>query len=82
VTCEVCWSRVIVGTLVFSKEAPDVLWGLARNLTRLGALPEKLVWDREAAIAAGGRATEPFAAFCGRLELGWVRFAAGWSWGG
>jgi transposase len=72
VTCEVCWSRVIAGTLVFSKEAPDVLWGLARNLTRLGALPEKLVWDREAAIAAGGRATEPFAAFCGRLELGWV----------
>jgi hypothetical protein len=68
----VCWSRVIAGTLVFSKEAPDVLWGLARNLTRLGALPEKLVWDREAAIAAGGRATEPFAAFCGRLELGWV----------
>jgi hypothetical protein len=78
----VCWSRVIAGTLVFSKEAPDVLWGLARNLTRLGARSEKLVWDREAAIAARGRATEPFAAFCGRLELGWVRFAAGWSWGG
>lgn len=72
VTCEVCWSRAIAGTLVFSKEAPDILWGLARNLLRLGALPEKLVWDREAAIAAGGRATEPFAAFCGQLELGWV----------
>ncbi len=72
VTCEVCWSRVIAGTLVFSKEAPDILWGLARNLSRLGALPEKLVWDRESAIAAGGRPTEPFAAFCGQLELGWV----------
>ena len=72
VTGEVCWSRVIAGTLVFSKEAQDVLWGLGRNLCRLGALPEKLVWDREAAIAAGGRATEPFAAFCGQLELGWV----------
>ena len=58
VTCEVCWSRVIAGTLVFSKEAPDILWGLARNLQRLGALPEKLVWDRESAIAAGGRPTE------------------------
>jgi hypothetical protein len=43
VTCEVCWSRAIAGTLVFSKEAPDILWGLARNLQRLGALPEKLV---------------------------------------
>ena len=52
VTAEVCWSRVIAGTLIFSKEAPDILWGLGRNLERLGALPEKLVWDREAAIAA------------------------------
>ena len=72
VTCEVCWSRAIAGTLIFSKEAPDILFGLARNLQRLGALPEKLVWDREAAIAAGGRPTEPFAAFCGQLAVGWV----------
>jgi transposase len=72
VTCEVCWSRAIAGTLIFSKEAPDILSGLARNLTRLGRLPEKLVWDREAAIAAGGRPTDPFAAFCGQLEVGWV----------
>ena len=72
VTSEVCWSGAIAGTLVFSKEAPDILWGLARDLTRLGALPEKLVWDRESAIAAGGRATEPFASFCGQLSVGWV----------
>jgi hypothetical protein len=38
----------------------------------LGALPEKLVWDRESAIAAGGRPTSAFAAFCGQLEVGWV----------
>jgi hypothetical protein len=68
----VCWSRAIAGALIFSKEAPDILWGLARNLWRLGALPEKLVWDREAAIAAGGRPTGPFAAFCGQLAVGWV----------
>jgi transposase len=72
VTCEVCWSRAIAGTLIFSKEAPDILWGLARNLRRLGALPEKLVWDRESAIAAGGRPTEAFASFCGQLSVGWV----------
>jgi len=72
VTCEVCWSRAIAGTLIFSKQAPDILFGLARNLVRLGALPEKLVWDRESAIAAGGRPTVEFAAFCGELELGWV----------
>jgi transposase len=72
VTCEVCWSRAIAGTLIFSKEAADILWGLGRNLQRLGALPEKLVWDRESAIAAGGRPTSAFAAFCGALEVGWV----------
>jgi transposase len=72
VTSEVCWSRAIAGTLIFSKEAPDILFGLARNLGRLGALPEKLVWDREAAIAAGGRPTAEFAAFCGQLSVGWV----------
>lgn len=72
VTCEVCWSRVIAGSLIFSKEAPDILWGLGRCLERIAALPEKLVWDREAAIAAGGRPTDAFAAFCGQLGCGWV----------
>jgi hypothetical protein len=28
VTAELCWSRVIAGTLIFSKQAPDILWGL------------------------------------------------------
>src|SRR3954447_2994112 len=45
VTAELCWSRVIAGALVFSKEAPDILWGLGRCLERIGAVPEKLVWD-------------------------------------
>jgi hypothetical protein len=76
VTCEVCWSRAIAGTLIFSKQAPDILWGLGRNLWRLGALPEKLVWDREGAIAGGGRPTEAFASFCGQLQVGWVILAA------
>jgi transposase len=73
VTAEVCWSRVVAGALIFSKQAPDILWGLERCLARLGALPEKLVWDREAAIhAGGGRPTEEFAGFCGQLGVGWV----------
>ena len=75
VTCEACWSRAIAGTLIFSKQAPDILWALGRNLQLLGALPEKLVWDREAAVAAGGRPTDAFASFCGQLEIGWVILA-------
>jgi hypothetical protein len=77
VTAELCWSRVIAGALVFSKEAPDILWGLSRCLGRIGALPEKLVWDREGAIAGGGRPTIEFAGFCVRLGVGWVILDAG-----
>ena len=77
VTAELCWSRVIAGALVFSKEAPDILWGVSRCLARIGALPEKLVWDREGAIAGGGRPTDEFAGFCGQLGVGWVILDAG-----
>jgi len=72
VTAELCWSRLIAGALVFSKEAPDILSGLGRCLGRIGVLPEKLVWDREAAIAGHGRPTTEFAAFCGQLRVGWI----------
>ena len=78
VTVELCWSRVVAGTLVFSKEPPDVLWGLGRSLEQVGALPEKLVWDREGAIhAGGGHPTDAFAGFCGQLGVGWVILGPG-----
>jgi hypothetical protein len=72
VTCQSCWSRAFAGTLVFSKEAPDILAGLARNLTRLGVRAEKLVWDRESAIGGRGKPSEAFLSFCGQLEVGWI----------
>jgi transposase len=73
VTAELCWSRAVEGALVFSKEWPDIAWGMRRCLRRLGALPEKLVCDREGAIhAGGGRPTAEFAAFCGQLGVGWI----------
>jgi transposase len=78
VTAELCWSRVIAGALIFSKQAPDILWGLGRCLERIGALPEKLVWDREGAIhAGGGRPTDEFAGFCGQFGVGWIILDAG-----
>jgi hypothetical protein len=49
---------------------------MARCLARLGAVPEKLVWDREGAIAPRGRPTEDFLV-CGRLALGWIILDAG-----
>ena len=66
------YSRAGAGALVFSKQAPDILWGIARCLWSLGALPETLVWDREGALhAREGRPTDDFAAFCGELRLSW-----------
>jgi transposase len=66
------YSRAGAGTLVFSKEASDLLFGIGRCLALLGGLPETLVWDREGALhAGGGRPTDPFAAFLGELRLGW-----------
>src|SRR5919197_1705156 len=76
-TCELPYSRAFAGTLVFSKEFCDIAFGMGRCLGRLGALPAKLVWDREGAIAPQGRPTEQFLAFCGQLALGWVILDAG-----
>ena len=72
VVCCLGYSRAGAGALIFSKQAPDVLWGMGRCLWSLGALPELLVWDREGALhAGGGRPTEVYAGFCGRLPVDW-----------
>src|SRR3954452_23151761 len=66
------YSRAAAGALVFSKQTPDLLWGIARCLWSLGALPGTLVWDRQAGLhAREGRPTDEFAAFCGLLRVGW-----------
>jgi transposase len=67
------YSRAGAGVLVFSKEAPDVLWGMVRCLWSLGGLPSLLVWDREGALhAGGGRPTDVYASLCGQLKTDWL----------
>lgn len=66
------YSRAGAGTLVFTKQTPDLLYGIRRCLWSLGALPETLVWDRQAGLhASGGRPTAEFAALCGTLAVDW-----------
>jgi transposase len=66
------YSRAGAGVLVFSKETEDLLAGIAGCLARLGGLPRRLVWDRQAGIHGhGGRPTDAFAAFCGQLRVAW-----------
>ena len=40
VVCCLGYSRAGAGALIFSKEAPDVLWGMTRCVWSLGALPD------------------------------------------
>jgi len=66
------YSRAGAGAVIFSKQTPDLLFGIRRCLWSLGALPQTLVWDRQAGLhATGGRPTEDFAAFCGQLRVDW-----------
>jgi Mu transposase-like protein len=66
------YSRAGAGALVFSKQTPDLLWGIARCLWQLGGLPGTLVWDRQAGLCTrDGQPTPEFAALCGRLRVGW-----------
>jgi len=66
------FSRAGAGTLIFSKQTPDLLAGITRCLWSLGALPQVLVWDRQAGLhARDGRPTEDFAGFCGQLRVDW-----------
>ena len=66
------YSRAGAGAVIFSKQTPDLLFGIRRCLWSLGALPQTLVWDRQAGLhASAGRPTVEFAAFCGALRVGW-----------
>jgi transposase len=66
------WSRAGAGALIFSKELPDVSWGMNRCLRELGGLPATAVWDREGALCKpDGEPTDGFAAYLGQLALGW-----------
>lgn len=72
VSCCSGYSRFGAGALIFSKQAADILWGMSRCLSAIGALPARVIWDREGAIhRGGGQPTDAFAAFCGYLGLGW-----------
>jgi transposase len=66
------YSRAGAGAVIFSKQTPDLLFGIRRCLWSLGALPQTLVWDRQSGLhASGGRPTVDYAAFCGQLRVDW-----------
>jgi transposase len=70
------YSRVIVGRMIPSREAPDLLLGHYACLAELGAVPRKGIYDNEAAIGRKRRDgtffTHEFLAFKGALGMGAV----------
>jgi hypothetical protein len=46
------YSRAGAGALILSTQIPELLAGIRRCLWRLGALPQTLVWDRQAGLHA------------------------------
>jgi transposase len=67
------YSRVMVGHMIPTREAHDILSGNLTCLEALGAVPRKGVYDNEGALVSrhGGRATltEPFQRFRGTLGM-------------
>lgn len=70
------YSRVMVGRMIPTREAHDILSGHLTCLQALGAVPKKGVYDNEGALVSrrGGKATltEPFQRFRGTLGMGVV----------
>ena len=70
------YSRVMVGKMIPTREAHDILSGNLACLLALGAVPKKGVYDNEGALVSrrGGKATlsAPFERFRGTLGMGVV----------
>ena len=70
------YSRVMVGEMIPSREAHDILCAHLHCLHQLGGVPCKGVYDNEASLVSrhGGRATltDPFQRFRGTLGMGVV----------
>src|SRR5262249_4334647 len=71
VGCVVCGGAG-AGGLFSGREPRGLLLGSRGCWWSRGALPQTLVGDRQSGLhGGGGRPTEPFAAFCGQLAVGW-----------
>ena len=60
-------SRFICGTMVPTRQTPDLLLGSWSLIESFGRVPRRLVWDNETAIGRRGRLAAGVAEFCGTL---------------
>ncbi len=70
------FSRFITATMIPSRTTADLLAGHWRLLSGLGAVPGRLVWDKEPCIGRGAKLTTEARAFAGSLATRFVLLKA------
>ena len=65
ITC--AHSRFMFAVMLPTRTTQDLLLGMWELLTRLGAVPRRLIWDNESGIGRGKRHAEGVGAFAGTL---------------
>jgi transposase len=62
-----CWSRFLLAVMIPTRQCGDILAGMNLLLTRLGGLPERLLWDNEAGIVHRHRLIGQASAWAGAM---------------
>ena len=60
-------SRFVWGTMVPTRQTPDLLLGMWALIEAFGRVPRRLLWDNESGIGQSGRLAAGVAEFCGSL---------------
>ncbi len=60
-------SRFMLGRMIPTRRAEDLLLGMWELLLRLGRVPRRLIWDNESGIGRGRRHADGVGAFTGLL---------------
>lgn len=62
-------SRFMLARMLPTRHTADLLLGMWELLSRLGAVPRRLIWDNESGIGRGKRHAEGVGAFTGTLAI-------------
>jgi transposase len=62
-----CWSRFLLAVMIPTRTCGDILAGMNVLLSRLGGLPERLLWDNETGIVSHHQLIPQAAAWAGAM---------------
>ena len=62
-----CWSRFLLAVMIPTRACGDILAGMNLLLTRLGGLPDRLLWDNEAGLTHAHKLIPQASAWAGTM---------------